>query len=123
MVFHLIHLFIIDAAGRLLSEQSDTGTLQYAYDALDNLTTLTLPDGRQLNHLYYGSGHLHQINLNGRTICDFERDVLHRETLRTQGDVTSQFGYDSKGRRIWQTVRTAQPPSRTVTTEPGRLLL
>jgi hypothetical protein len=27
--------------------------------------------------LYYGSGHLHQLNLNGRVICDFERDALH----------------------------------------------
>ncbi|MDQ0704817.1 hypothetical protein QF043_003609 [Pseudomonas sp. W3I7] len=35
--------------------------------------------------LYYGSGHLHQLNLNGRVICGFERDALHEEVPRTQG--------------------------------------
>ncbi|WP_256672390.1 hypothetical protein [Pseudomonas sp. ANT_J12] len=58
---------------QMLSESSDAGQLQYAYDALGNLEPLTLPDQRQLNHLYYGSGHLHQLNLNGRVISDFER--------------------------------------------------
>jgi len=53
-------------------------------DAPGNLQTLNLPDQRQLNHLYYGSGNLHQFNLNGRVISDFERDQLHGEDLRTQ---------------------------------------
>ncbi|EGH26885.1 hypothetical protein PSYMO_37576, partial [Pseudomonas amygdali pv. mori str. 301020] len=35
-------------------------------DPLSNLTTLTLPTGQHLNHLYYGSGHLHQLNLDGQ---------------------------------------------------------
>ncbi len=52
-----------DAVGQLLSETNSAGELKYAYDELGNLQTLTLPDQRQLNHLYYGSGHLHQINL------------------------------------------------------------
>lgn len=57
--------FSYDQRGNLLSESSDAGELGYLYDALGNLETLTLPDQRQLNHLYYGSGHLHQLNLNG----------------------------------------------------------
>ncbi|HYQ53045.1 MAG TPA: hypothetical protein VES70_21745, partial [Pseudomonas sp.] len=36
----------------------------YEYDPLSNLTTLTLPDGRKVNHLYYGSGLLH-LSVNG----------------------------------------------------------
>lgn len=63
-----------DALGQLLSEANSAGELKYAYDELGNLETLTLPDQRQLNHLYYGSGHLHQITLGGRVISDFERD-------------------------------------------------
>jgi hypothetical protein len=51
---------------------------------LGNLQTLTLPDKRQLNHLCYGSGHLHQLNLNSRVIIDFVRYQLHDEVLRTQ---------------------------------------
>ncbi|MEX5629522.1 hypothetical protein [Pseudomonas marginalis] len=52
---------------------------------MGHLETLTLPDQRQLNHLFYGSGHMHQLNLDGRVISDFERDALHEEVLRTQG--------------------------------------
>ncbi|MCX2890615.1 DUF6531 domain-containing protein [Pseudomonas sp. DCB_BI] len=94
--------FAYDASGRLTEEHSAQGILGYQYDALGNLTTLTLPDGRQLNHLYYGSGHLHQINLDGLLVSDFERDALHRETLRSQGALTSRFGYDAIGRKQWQ---------------------
>ncbi|MFR0672557.1 RHS repeat-associated core domain-containing protein [Enterobacterales bacterium AW_CKDN230030176-1A_HGKHYDSX7] len=61
-----------------------------------------MPDGRKVNHLYYGSGHLHQINLDGQVISDIERDDLHREVYRTQGKLTSCFGYDAMGRKAWQ---------------------
>ncbi|MCJ7957852.1 MAG: RHS domain-containing protein [Pseudomonas sp.] len=63
-----------------------------------SVETLTLPDQRQLNHLYYGSGHLHQLNLNGRVIYDFERDQLHDEVLRTQGSLLTRTRYDRNGR-------------------------
>ncbi|MFJ3371491.1 hypothetical protein [Pseudomonas sp. NPDC086251] len=49
------------------------GALFYVYDPLSNLTTLSLPTGQQLNHLYYGSDHLHQLNFDGRLISDLER--------------------------------------------------
>ncbi|CAB5617079.1 Cell wall-associated polypeptide CWBP200 [Pseudomonas putida] len=91
-----------DLLGRLTQELSPSGALDYEYDALSNLTTLTLPDGRKLNHLYYGSGHLHQLNLDGQVISDMERDDLHREVYRTQGKLTSCFGYDAMGRKAWQ---------------------
>ena len=88
----------VDALGQLLSETNSAGLLQYDYDELGNLQTLTLPDQRQLNHLYYGSGHLHQINLGGRVISDFERDSLHDEVLRTQGALHTRTRYDRNGR-------------------------
>ncbi|MBY8955244.1 hypothetical protein [Pseudomonas carnis] len=67
-------------------------------DALGNVDTLTLPDQRQLNHLYYGSGHLHQLNLNGRVISDFERDALQDEVLRTRAPctITAIFSHPRK---------------------------
>ena len=49
-----------------------------------------------------GSGHLHQLNLDGQVISDMERDDLHREVYRTQGKLTSCFGYDAMGRKAWQ---------------------
>ncbi|MFA0965871.1 RHS repeat-associated core domain-containing protein [Pseudomonas amygdali] len=94
--------FAYDILGRLTQETSPQGALTYDYDPLSNLTTLTLPTGQHLNHLYYGSGHLHQLNLDGQLISDMERDDLHREIYRTQGKLTSCFGYDALGRKSWQ---------------------
>ncbi|WP_122836917.1 RHS repeat-associated core domain-containing protein [Pseudomonas viridiflava] len=94
--------FHYDLLGRLVEETTPQGTLNYEYDPLSNLTTLTLPTGQHLNHLYYGSGHLHQLNLDGQLISDMERDDLHREVYRTQGKLTSCFGYDPMGRKSWQ---------------------
>jgi RHS repeat-associated protein len=94
--------FEYDILGRLTKETTPQGALAYEYDPLSNLTTLTLPTGQHLNHLYYGSGHLHQLNVDGQLISDFERDDLHREVYRTQGKLTSCFGYDAMGRKAWQ---------------------
>ena len=75
-----------------------TQSIQYHYDFNGNPITTVLPDGRQINHLYYGNGHLHQINLDGETITDIERDKLHREIERTQGKLTSRYELDPLGR-------------------------
>lgn len=90
--------FVFDALGRLCEEHADDTVLKHQYDSLGNPTRTCLPDGRWLNQLYYGSGHLHQINLDGRTVCDFERDRLHRETMRTQGHMVMHQDYDMTGR-------------------------
>jgi RHS repeat-associated protein len=91
-----------DALGQLIEETSNTRgvlrSLRHAYDALGNRTQTRFPTGEALNHLYYGSGHLHQINIDGEVISDIERDHLHRETQRTQGLLTSRYGYDPVGR-------------------------
>ncbi|MFK9002726.1 RHS repeat-associated core domain-containing protein [Pseudomonas pergaminensis] len=87
-----------DALGQLTQEDSSAGSLQHFYDELGNVTQTLLPDGRWINRLYYGSGHLHQLNVDGMVISDFERDRLHREVLRTQGQMTSRTEYDRNGR-------------------------
>ena len=90
--------FSYDALGQLFEEHSSAGCLQHHYDELGNLTQTHLPDGRWLNRLYYGSGHLHQLNLDGHVISDFERDRLHRELQRTQGQLRTNTDYDRSGR-------------------------
>ncbi|OQR26346.1 hypothetical protein BWR59_31680, partial [Pseudomonas sp. Bc-h] len=50
--------FAYDALGQLLEEHSASGSLKHHYDELGNLTQTQVPDGRWLNRLYYGSGHL-----------------------------------------------------------------
>jgi len=103
--------FTYDALGQLLTEDSASGTLEHHYDELGNLTQTLLPDGRWLNRLHYGSGHLHQVNLDGQVICDFERDRMHREVLRTQGQINTRTQYDRSGRLRTRQRRTAsQPP-------------
>ncbi|MBV6660209.1 RHS domain-containing protein [Pseudomonas yamanorum] len=102
--------FAYDPLGQLLAEQSSAGNLQHHYDELGNLIQTQLPDGRWLNRLYYGSGHLHQVNLDGQAISDFERDRLHREVLRTQGQLSTRSEYDRSGRlRSRQRRLTGQP--------------
>ena len=96
-----------DALGQLISEQTEasgtTSLLRHAYDELGNRVQTTLPDGRVLNSLFYGSGHLHQINLDGELVTDIERDMTHRMVSRTQGALVSQFRYDPVGRLLSQT--------------------
>ncbi len=101
--------FAYDPVGQLLSEaqtlgaNSPTRQLKHAYDELGNRTLSQLPDGRSLHWLFYGSGHLHQINLQDKDgkhhlISDIERDALHREVGRSQGHIASQFEHDPMGR-------------------------
>ncbi|KPG94936.1 hypothetical protein AEQ67_22615 [Pseudomonas sp. RIT-PI-q] len=111
--------FTYDLLGRLIKETTPQGALSYDYDPLSNLTTLTLPTGQHLNHLYYGSGHLHQLNLDGQLISDMERDDLHREVLRTQGQLTSCFGYDAMGRKAWQFASTLPAEKLSQLHNPG----
>ena len=75
-----------------------TETVRYHYDFNGNRTATVLPDGRQINCLYYGSGHLHQISLDDEVISDIERDKLHREIYRTQGKLASRYELDPLGR-------------------------
>ncbi|MEC4723900.1 hypothetical protein RY831_32900, partial [Noviherbaspirillum sp. CPCC 100848] len=97
-----------DAIGQLISETTTgrhhASRIAHAYDVLGNRIQTVLPDGRKLNHLFYGSGHLHQVNLDGEVICDIERDALHREVGRTQGALNSLFQYDRLGRLTGQRV-------------------
>ncbi|WP_178106705.1 RHS repeat-associated core domain-containing protein [Pseudomonas mangiferae] len=79
--------------------------LQHRYDLLGNREATVLPDGRTLNTLTYGSGHVHQINLDFQTICDFERDALHREVGRSQGALFTQYSLDPLGRLLQSQAR------------------
>lgn len=74
------------------------GVLQHRYDVQGNRTETQMPDGRTLRYLYYGSGHLQQINLGRDVISEFTRDHLHREVQRSQGRLDTRRMYDRTGR-------------------------
>lgn len=59
-----------------------TAVLRYEYDELGNLSKTIRPDGQELTHSTYGSGHVYAIALNKQEIVGFKRDDLHRETER-----------------------------------------
>ena len=111
-----------DELDRLIGETTvhngQSATVGYRYDPLGNRIRTILPDGRHIDYLYYGSGHLHQISLDGEVITDIERDKLHREIQRTQGSISSLYDYDPMGRlksqrTVWsgtQTPRGKQNP-------------
>ena len=77
-----------------LKRQARSHSLHHDYDTLGNRIAATLPDGRVLNTLSYGSGHVHQINLDSDIISDFKRDALHRSRAHTQGGLRQQTRYD-----------------------------
>ena len=105
-----------DELDRLIGETTvhngQSATVGYQYDPLGNRIRTILPDGRQIDYLYYGSGHLHQISLDGEVITDIERDKLHREIQRTQGSISSLYDYDPMGRLKSQ--RTIQNGTQTL---------
>jgi RHS repeat-associated protein len=104
--------FAYDPLGQLLAENQALSAaiggqvfeFKHQYDPLGNRTQTVLPNGRALNHLFYGSGHLHQVNLDGEVVSNFERDALFREVRRTQGALYSEFAYDRAGRLSAQRV-------------------
>ena len=96
----LIHLGSPLASGISRSQSKDVTAqiTEHRYDVLGNRTQTILPTGEVLNRLYYGSGRLHHINLDGTTLADIERDALHRPVERTIGKLHTQFQLDPLGR-------------------------
>jgi RHS repeat-associated protein len=95
------HRFAYDALGQLTDERaayylakpSVDGSripdaafvMTHAYDELGNRISTTLPNGRRVDTLRYGSGHWHSTLWQGKAIVDVERDKLHRERKRHLG--------------------------------------
>ncbi|APG20394.1 type IV secretion protein Rhs [Kosakonia radicincitans] len=88
--------------GDLVGEENHSGVYLHQYDALSNLSATTFPDGRQLQYLRYGTGHLLEMQLavggNTLPVASYQRDKLHRETRRTTGAVELETHYDIAGR-------------------------
>ena len=105
-----------DAAGNLTREQHDylerkrTAVWQHRYDELNQRIATVRPDGHVTQWLTYGSGHVHGLLLDGQDILGFERDDLHREVAREQGNGLSQhLKYDPAGRLLEQQISRTRP--------------
>jgi RHS repeat-associated protein len=100
-----------DEAGNLTREhqqylrEGQTAVWQHRYNELNQRVGTTRPGGHTLEWLTYGSGHVHGLLLDGHDIVGFERDALHREVHRQQGNGLQQVqSYDPVGRLLEQHV-------------------
>ncbi len=105
-----------DKIGRLIAKLNGDAKQTCAYDAMGQLT---LSDRRKVNHLYHGSGHLHQLNVDGHVVSDMEHVELHREVYRTHGKPNSCFGYDVRGDKPGKLLRRCLSTSSLRGMAPG----
>ncbi|WP_456291887.1 RHS repeat-associated core domain-containing protein [Pseudomonas sp. AK106] len=96
-----------DPAGNLLREHQHYSNLdkpmvavwQHEYDALNHRVATIRPDGHRVSWLTYGSGHLLGMKLDEHELLSYERDDLHREVARHQGNQLLQTqSWDPAGR-------------------------
>ncbi|MCW7540674.1 RHS domain-containing protein [Aquabacterium sp. A7-Y] len=110
-----------DEAGNLVREhhhylglffpERRTAVWKHRYNELNQRIGTTRPDGHTLEWLTYGSGHIHGLVLDGEDMLSFERDALHREVYRQQGNGLEQHQkYDPLGRLLEQQVKHSQQP-------------
>ncbi len=113
-----------DPAGNLVREHQHYRSLgkplvavwQHEYDALNQRTATVRPDGHRVSWLTYGSGHLLALQLDERELVSYERDALHREIVRTQGNRLLQTQqWDAFGRLSEQVLahEAEGPPGQT----------
>lgn len=67
-------------------QEPQVAVFTHEYDALNLRTATTRPDGHRVSWLTYGSGHLLALKLDDRELLNYQRDDLHRETARDQGN-------------------------------------
>lgn len=89
-----------------------TAVLRYEYDELGNLIKTIRPNGQEVSHLTYGSGHVYSVALNKQDMVSFKRDDLYRETERYLANgLIQQSQYDKLGLLTAQII---QPEQETV---------
>ncbi|WP_260414972.1 RHS repeat-associated core domain-containing protein [Pseudomonas cichorii] len=96
-----------DPAGNLLREhqhylgleQPTVAVWQHEYDVLNQRVATQRPDGHRVSWLTYGSGHLLGLRLDDHELVSYERDDMHREIARYQGNHLLQTqSWDPVGR-------------------------
>lgn len=76
----------------------NTGTIDYAYNAADQLTSTT-KSGTSTNYTYDTNGN--QASIGGRS---YSFDLASRLASTTNSGITTTYGYDGDGRRLSSTV-------------------
>ncbi|UZE13507.1 RHS repeat-associated core domain-containing protein [Pseudomonas sp. B21-053] len=109
-----------DPAGNLLREHQHylglenptVAIWQHEYDVLNQRVATVRPDGHRVSWLTYGSGHLLGLRLDDHELIGYERDDLHREVARHQGNRLLQTQkWDPAGRLQEQLLGRSDAPS------------
>ncbi|MFJ2685220.1 RHS repeat-associated core domain-containing protein [Pseudomonas sp. NPDC087342] len=109
-----------DPAGNVLREHQHylglekpvTAVWQHEYDVLNQRVATVRPDGHRVSWLTYGSGHLLGLRLDDHELIGYERDDLHREVARHQGNHLLQTQkWDPAGRLQEQLLGRSDAPS------------
>ena len=92
--------YTFDPAGRKASEaltiSSVTYTIGQAYNARNELTTVTYPDSSTSTRSYHSTGALNELALDGSTISTRSYDAGHRQTTEVLGNgITETRSYRS----------------------------
>ncbi|WP_244102133.1 RHS repeat-associated core domain-containing protein [Burkholderia ambifaria] len=112
--------FFFDPVGNLVREhhaydlfgERRSYVWHHEYDELGNRRRTVRPDGHAVDWLMYGSGHVHGMLLDGEERVQFERDDLHRETVRVlSSKVGQRTHYDPAGRVLQQTIQRSTSPA------------
>jgi len=111
-----------DEAGNVVLEHhhylgiKQTAVWKHHYDELNERIGTIRPGSHSIEWLTYGAGHVHGLMIDGQEVIGFERDDLHREVIRVQGNGLAQRQqYDQAGRLVEQqvsTVAAAMPPAK-----------
>ncbi|MDM0116519.1 RHS repeat-associated core domain-containing protein [Variovorax sp. J22R133] len=109
------HHYRIDSNGRATTEPL-TAVWQHRHDELGHRIRTVRPDGHALNWLTYGNGHVHGLMLDDEQALHIERDDLHREVRREQGNrIAEERQYDPAGRLKAQLLSRFQTPGQAAT--------
>ena len=107
-----LHWFY-DAAGNNTREHQwldylvkpQVAVFKHEYDALNQRIATTRPDGHRVSWLTYGSGHLLALKLDDQELISYERDDLHREIGRVQGNgLVQRQTWSPNGQLLEQTL-------------------
>jgi len=102
-----------DAAGNNTREHQwldylvkpQVAVFRHEYDALNQRIATTRPDGHRVSWLTYGSGHLLALKLDDQELISYERDDLHREIGRVQGNgLVQRQTWSPNGQLLEQTL-------------------
>jgi len=98
--------FTYDPAGNLTSATDENGTISFAYDSQDRVTSVTYPGGEVVGYAYDAAGNRTQLTYPNGKVLDYTYDALNRlSQIKEASSVVAQYTYDSLSRVIRRDLR------------------